>query len=262
MPVICLLSPAKTLDFSPLDRSLCCTRPDFLGDASKLVKRARELDHGDLRELMDISDKLADLNHQRFREFKLRPKPEEGKPAALAFQGDVYLGLEAGSLEPADLEYAQEHVRILSGLYGVLRPLDRIQPYRLEMGSRLDNERGKDLYAFWGDKLSKALNKELRGRDAKVVVNLASNEYFKAVDRKKLKARVVTPVFKEIKDGKAKVISFVAKRSRGMMTRWLVQDRIEDPEQIKGFDLGDYRYMPEFSDEDRWEFHRPHRTVS
>lgn len=258
--MICLLSPAKTLDFSPVDGALACTRPDFLGDTSRLVKRARELDHGDLRELMGISDKLAELNHQRFREFKLRPGEQDGKPAALAFQGDVYQGLDAASLAPEDLAYAQEHVRILSGLYGVLRPLDRIQPYRLEMGSRLENERGKDLYAFWGDKLARAIDKELKGRAVPVVVNLASGEYFKAVDRKKLKARVVTPVFKEIKDGQAKVISFVAKRSRGMMARWLVQERIEDPEQIKDFDLGGYRFMPTMSDRDNWEFQRPHET--
>lgn len=260
--MICLLSPAKTLDFSPLDRPLPCTRPDFLGDTSRLVKRARELDHGDLRELMGISDKLADLNHQRFREFRLRPRAEDGKPAALAFQGDVYLGLDAATLERDDLVYAQEHVRILSGLYGVLRPLDRIQPYRLEMGSRLANERGKDLYEFWGDRLSKVLNRELRGRHARVVVNLASNEYFKAVDLGRLKARVVTPVFKEIKDGEAKVISFVAKRSRGAMARWIIQERMQGPEAIRGFDLGGYRYMPELSDGDRWEFHRPHMTLA
>lgn len=262
--MIAVLSPAKSLDFeSPCD-DVTPTRPDFLPDASRLVKRARQLSQDDLRQLMGISENLAELNHQRFRRFKLRPKlPQDGKPAAMAFQGDVYQGLRADTLATRDLEFAQEHLRILSGLYGLLRPLDGIQPYRLEMGLRLDNERGKDLYAFWGDKLSKALDKALRSRPNKVVVNLASNEYSKAAVRKALKARVVDIVFKEVKPGQEpKVISFMAKRARGEMARFLVEERLEAPEALKDYSQGDYRFQPDVSSDDRWEFHRPFRSMA
>ncbi len=260
--MLVLLSPAKTLDLDPVDCDLETFKPDFQSQAKKLVKRARELSKAELKKLMSISDDLASLNYERFKSFKLAPKPETGKPAILTFKGDVYIGLDAPSLRKKDLEFAQEHVRMLSGLYGVLRPLDRMQPYRLEMGSSLTNERGKNLYQFWGDRIAKSLKKELRGRKAPVVVNLASNEYFKAVDQKALGAPVVTPVFKEIKDGVPKVISFVAKRSRGSMTRHIIDNRITDPEELKKFDFEGYAFQPKVSTEDTWEFHRKFVPVS
>jgi cytoplasmic iron level regulating protein YaaA (DUF328/UPF0246 family) len=206
---------------------------------------------------MGISDKLAELNVERFKAFRPR-KDELGAPAALTFAGDVYVGLDARSLRPEDLAWAQDHVRILSGLYGVLRPLDRIQAYRLEMGVRLGTERGHTLYDFWGDRIAKALNKAAQGMADRTLVNLASQEYFGAVDRKALKLPLVTCQFKEEADGLQKIVSFYAKTARGLMARYAVERRLERVEELKGFDRAGYRFRPELSDDHEWVFVRPH----
>lgn len=260
--MITLLSPAKSLDLSAPAEGCPYTQPQFLGDTRKLVRRARQLKAQDLRKLMGISETLAELNATRFKKFKSPRTPGEAKQAALAFSGDVYQGLDAATLGPDALDFAQQHLRILSGLYGLLRPLDLIYPYRLEMGTSLDNERGKNLYQFWGDKLAKQLKKDLKDHQSSAVVNLASGEYFKAVPKKALGARVVTPVFQEVKDGVPKVISFVAKRSRGMMARWIAEQQLDDPEGLKDFKVADYRFQKKDSTEDKLVFRRKHRTLA
>lgn len=252
-----LLSPAKNLDFAPAPDAPEATKPALTKDLGELVDVAKDLSARDLKRLMGISDNLADLNHQRFQAFKTRGKPASSKQAALAFNGDVYQGLDAATLAPRELAYAQDHVRILSGLYGVLRPLDAIQPYRLEMGTRLKNPRGADLYAFWGDRVAKELNKAAKGHDDPTVVNLASKEYFGVVDRGALKPPVLTAVFKEEKDGKLRQLQFYAKRARGLMARWAAQNRPTRLDDIKDFDLEGYAFAPNASRDDEWVFTRP-----
>jgi cytoplasmic iron level regulating protein YaaA (DUF328/UPF0246 family) len=256
--MLMLLSPAKTLDFSPVSGDLPLTRPAFPRDTAALAKIARRLKAADLKRLMGISDKLATLNVQRFRAFKASGEPE-GVPAALAFAGDVYLGLRARELDEDALAWAQDRVRILSGLYGLLRPLDVIQPYRLEMGVKLANPRGEDLYAFWRDKVAKAVDKAARAHPDRTVVNLASQEYFGAVDRKALTARVVACQFKEGEGDAAKVVSFFAKKARGLMARFAIDGRIARADELKGFEAEGYRYAPELSDAKTWTFTRPAR---
>jgi len=252
--MLTVISPAKSLDMSPVDH--LPTAPQFQEDAVRLSKTARNLTLGGLRDLMSISDDLARLNRDRFKAFAADPSAEMIKPAALAFNGDTYQGLEARTLDPADMEWAQDHLRILSGLYGLLRPLDAIQPYRLEMGSRLKTRRGKSLYDYWGDKIAKSLNTLASEQDTDILVNCASQEYFGAADRKALKLRVITPQFMEVKDGKPRIVSFFAKRARGAMARYLTQDRATDPEQIKAFSAGGYAYDADLSDGDTWVFVR------
>ncbi len=255
--MLILLSPAKNMNFEPAEGAPRATKPLFLKDAGELSETTRKLTRGKIKSLMGISEKLADLNYERFQAFDADGKSESSKQAALAFNGDVYLGLEAETLSKEDLKFAQDHLRILSGLYGLLRPLDAIQPYRLEMGSKLKNPRGSNLYAFWGDMISKEIDKALKGHEDPTVVNLASNEYFGAVDRKALKAPVVTPVFREVKDGQAKTVMFYAKRARGMMARWAAQNRLARAEDLKAFDLEGYTFQPGESSEDQWVFSRP-----
>ena len=254
--MLALVSPAKKLDFSALDRPLTHTEPAFPDDTRKLVTAARRLGRGKLQRLMKLSEPLSELNYQRFRDFAAEATPGNAKQAVLAFAGDTYAGLDAASLDADDLAYAQNHLRILSGLYGLLRPLDLIQPYRLEMGSRLGTRRGADLYGFWGDKLAKAIDSTVADHPSPVVVNLASAEYFKAVPAKALRARVVTPVFKEEKNGVARVIGFVAKRARGAMVRHMIANRIETPDELKSFTGDGYRYRDRLSDGDTWVFTR------
>lgn len=257
--MLAVLSPAKTLDFDPVAKSVPRSRPRLLDDTDELVDVARGLSAKRLSALMSISDDLATLNQERFQQFSTSRRASKGhKQAALAFRGDVYIGLDAPTLSSEELEYAQDRIRILSGLYGLLRPLDLIQPYRLEMGTKLKNGRGKDLYAFWGDSIAEALQRDFRGHSTKVLINLASNEYFKAARAKALGVRIVTPQFKEWRDGKAKVISFSAKRARGMMARYLVQQKIEQPEGMLDFELDGYRFDPDLSAEDDWVFVRDH----
>lgn len=251
------LSPAKTLDFSPAPQDLPASRPTLSARTTELARTTRTLKAADLKRLMGISDTLADLNVQRFKSFKPRAH-ETGVQAALAFAGDVYKGLDARSMSVDDLAWAQDHVRILSGLYGVLRPLDRIQPYRLEMGVKLATDRGADLYAFWGGDIAKSLNLAARGQGDPTLVNLASEEYFHAVDRKTLKIPVVACTFKEEAAGALKVVSFYAKHARGRMARFAVESRAERVEDLKRFDADGYRFQPELSSDAELVFARPH----
>lgn len=253
-----LLSPAKSLDWSPAPAAAPATQPDLLKDAGILMRRARRLSVRQLRELMDISEDLATLNRERFQVISPEPDADADRPAALAFNGDVYRGLDARTLDDEDLAWAQAHVGILSGLYGVLRPMDLIQPYRLEMGTRLKTRRGESLYAFWDDRVTKVVNRRVRESGEQVVVNLASNEYFRVVKKKKLRARLITPVFKEeLPDGRLQVISFFAKWARGAMVRWAIERKVEQVDELLGFDAGDYRHRPDLSEGDTWVFSRP-----
>lgn len=240
--MLVVVSPAKKLDMSPT-QDVTPTRPAFHAEAMELASVAQRLTVGDLQKLMKISEPLAKLNADRFAEFGTMPE----KPAALAFAGDTYQGLEAGSLEPDEMEWAQDHFRILSGLYGLLRPRDAIQPYRLEMGSRLKTARGKTLYEYWGDTLAETLNAQAEAIATDTLINCASQEYFGAVDRDALRLRVITPVFMEEKAGTPKVVSFYAKKARGAMARFVIQHRLTDPEALKAFDTGGYRYDDEMS---------------
>ncbi len=254
--MILLLSPAKSLDFDSPPTLAKATRPDFLDQSEILVERLREFSPAELASLMEISDPLAALNVARYAEWQ-NPYPRgQGKQAVLAFNGDVYEGLDAKSLSASDLLFAQNHLRILSGLYGVLRPLDLILPYRLEMGIRLDNPRGKDLYAFWGDRITEALDTALRKMKSSAVVNLASVEYFKSVKAKKLSVPVIQPVFEDWSAGRYKVVSFYAKRARGLMARFAVCRQIVEPSELKSFAEDGYAYDAGASDRDRWVFRR------
>jgi len=258
--MLVVISPAKRLDWDA--RDVAMTEPDFQQDAVRLVRTARNLTLGDLQKLMDISPDLARLNRDRYRAFSDTPDAEMTRPAALAFAGDTYQGLEAASLDPDEMDWAQDHLRILSGLYGVLRPLDAIQPYRLEMGSRLKTRRGGSLYDYWRDQISKALNAQGAATDSDVLVNCASQEYFGAVAPKALKLRVVTPVFMEDKDGTPKIVSFFAKKARGAMARYVIQNRLSDPGDLTGFETGGYAYRPDLSSEDQPVFVRPYVAAS
>jgi cytoplasmic iron level regulating protein YaaA (DUF328/UPF0246 family) len=251
--MILVISPAKSLDFTAVPDAPA-TRPQFRGETASLARIARKLTRTDLRRLMDISDKLAELNVQRFRAFDAGA--EDGVQAAFAFDGDVYDGLDARSLDAGALDWAQDHLRILSGLYGVLRPLDRIQPYRLEMGVKLRTPRGESLYDFWGEKIARTLRAAAEGHAEPVIVNLASQEYFGAVRPKALKRPVIACRFLEEKDGEAKIVSFYAKKARGMMARWAVDGRLERAEDLKGFDREGYRFRPDLSSADAWTFLR------
>ena len=250
-----VLSPAKTLDFTPVS-GLPATRPEFLKDSAELARVARKLTRGDLMELMHISEKLADLNVARFKELDLTCH-EGGLQAALAFAGDVYEGLRARELDPAELDYAQGRLRILSGLYGLLRPLDCIQPYRLEMGVALRTRRGATLYDFWGDRIAKALRKAAEAQSDPTLVNLASQEYFGAVDARALKLPVLNIRFEDEKDGRSRVLAFFAKRARGEMARFAVDTRAERPDDLKAFNRMGYCFRPERSGPGDWVFSRP-----
>lgn len=234
--MLIVVSPAKKLDMTPVE-NIEPTAPDFAGETSELTSLAAHLSVADLRRLMKISEQLARINADRYAKFDSLPE----KPAVFSFAGDTYQGLDVASLDPDALQWAQSHLRILSGLYGLLRPLDAVRPYRLEMGSRLQNPHGKNLYAFWGDKIAQALNAQARATKTDVLVNCASKEYFDAVDRKTLNLKVITPVFYEKKDGTHKIVSFYAKRARGAMARYIIERRLRDPEGLKDFDSGGYR---------------------
>ena len=253
--MLIVISPAKRLDFTEPDPTLPATQPRFAEDTAGLIKTARRQTRADLRRLMGISEDLAKLNHTRFRDFD-EAATDKGVQAVMAFAGDVYQGLDARRFDRAQLEWAQEHLRILSGLYGLLRPLDRIQPYRLEMGTRLRTRRGASLYDFWDDRISKQLNADAEGHPHPVLINLASQEYFGAVDAKALTLPVVTPQFREQKDGESRIISFFAKKARGTMARYAVENRIEDPQDLKGFDRDGYRFDASASTDGDWIFTR------
>ncbi len=254
--MLTLVSPAKTLDYeSPLSTKTH-TLPRFTEHSKMLIETLRKLSVQDVADLMKLSDKLASLNVARYESWQPEHNQENARQAVLAFKGDVYTGLDATSFSEQDFSFAQDHLRILSGLYGLLRPLDLLEPYRLEMGTKLSNARGDNLYQFWGDIITEALNDELATSGSEVVVNLASNEYFKAVKPKALRARLITPVFKDLKNGQYKIISFYAKKARGLMTRYMIQNRIEEPEALKRFDLEGYYFSAEESKGDTWVFLR------
>lgn len=250
--MLVVVSPAKKMNMGPVE-GLEPTRPAFQAQADELAKVAQGLSVDDLQKLMKISENLAKLNRDRFSDFG----EMQDKPAALAFAGDTYQGLEAASLDDDEMMWAQDHFRILSGLYGLLRPLDAIQPYRLEMGSRLKTAKGKTLHDYWGDTIARALNEQAQAIKAEVLVNCASQEYFGAVDLNALNLRVVTPVFMEEKPGGPKIVSFYAKRARGAMARYIIQRRLTDPEALTEFDTGGYRYVPDISEPDKPVFVRP-----
>jgi hypothetical protein len=252
--MLIVLSPAKSLDLDTPSTTPQHTTPDFIDNAAELVKVLRGYSPAQVAELMDLSDTLSVLNVTRYADW--HPDHSKGRQAIMAFNGDVYAGLDARSLAPGALSYAQRHVRILSGLYGLLRPLDLIHPYRLEMGTRLATARGKDLYAFWGDAITEALNRQLDETGSTALVDLASEEYFKSVKPKKLAAPVIYPVFEDWKNGRYKIISFFAKRARGMMARYAAEHGITDPEQLKDFDVDGYAFEPAASSEREWVFRR------
>lgn len=253
--MLMIISPAKTLDYESPLATETHTQPDFLDDACELIDQLKELEPHQVSNLMSISDKLGQLNAERFQSWHTPFTPDNARQAVLAFKGDVYTGLDAESFSSEDFSFAQKHLRILSGLYGLLKPLDLMQPYRLEMGTRFENTRGKDLYAFWGSKITDALN-QLLASDDKVLVNLASNEYFKSVQKKHLDARLVTPRFKDWKNGQYKMISFYAKKARGLMCRYAIQNRITQADDLKGFNLEGYYFSEDQSDNNNWVFLR------
>lgn len=250
--MLMLISPAKRLDTTTAPVTPSHSMPDFLDRSAELIAVMRQKSPQEIAELMGLSDKLALLNFERFQSWHPEFTANNAKQAVLMFMGDVYEGLDAASLTPAQFDYLIRHLRILSGLYGLLRPLDLILPYRLEMGTHLANARGKDLYAFWGDELTRAINALKPG----VLVNLASNEYFKAVNVKKLTCPVITPVFEDWSAGRYKIVSFYAKRARGLMVRWAALHGATDPQQLKGFDLEGYAFDPAASDETTWRMRR------
>ncbi|MEL6101450.1 MAG: peroxide stress protein YaaA [Pseudomonadota bacterium] len=254
--MLVVISPAKRLDWN--ERPEVMTKPAMVGDAARLARTARNLTLGQLKGLMGLSDDLARLNRDRFQSFAADPAEQHLRPALYAFAGDTYQGLDAASLDDDDVAYAQDHLRILSGLYGLLRPLDGIQPYRLEMGSRLKTRRGQSLYDYWRDQLSRTLNQQAASVETDTLLNCASQEYFGAVAPKALKLRVITPVFMEEKGDEPKIVSFFAKRARGAMARFVVQNKIRSADALSEFDLCGYRFREDLSGEGRPVFTRPY----
>ena len=254
--MLMLLSPAKTLDYETPVTTKSFSIPDYLGKSSELVKVLKQKSFLDLMELMQVSQKIAELNVERFNQWKLPFSTENAKQAVLAFKGDVYTGLDASALSENRLAYTQSHLRILSGLYGLLRPLDLMQPYRLEMGLKLTTKKGENLYQFWGEKITDALNVLLAKQDEPVLINLASNEYFKSVQKKNLDGRLITPEFKDWKNGKYKMISFFAKKARGLMVRYAIDHNIQKAEVLQNFDYDGYHFNLELSRADKWVFSR------
>ncbi|MCF7371795.1 peroxide stress protein YaaA [Vibrio sp. J2-3(2022)] len=245
--MLIVVSPAKTLDYeSPLATEKF-TQPELVEYSKELIDVCRKLTPADVASLMKVSDKIADLNVGRFQEWSETFTTENSRQAILAFKGDVYTGLDAETLSEADFEYAQDHLRMLSGLYGLLKPLDLMQPYRLEMGTKLANDKGTNLYQFWGNVITDKLNEAISAQGGNVLINLASNEYFKAVKPKHLDAQVITPVFKDCKNGQYKVISFYAKKARGMMARYIIENRIESVADLTKFDTAGYYFVEDES---------------
>lgn len=256
--MLMVISPAKTLDFETPAAIDTYTQPIFTEYSEALVEGLRTLAPDDIQNMMGVSTAIAELNHKRFMDFTLPFSPDNAKQAIFAFKGDVYTGLDAESLSPQALEYAQSHLLMLSGLYGVLKPLDLMQPYRLEMGTKFGVGDSANLYQFWGERITQALNAQLRAAGAETLLNLASNEYFKSVKPKLLNASVVTPVFKDLKNGQYKMISFYAKKARGLMARYVLENQIDSVEACKHFDLEGYYFVPEQSDAKTLTFYRDH----
>lgn len=254
--MLIVVSPAKKLDYDTPAKTKTSTMPDFLEHSQILIDRLREFSAMDIAELMHLSMKLAELNFDRYENWSLPLSTDNAKQAMFAFKGDVYTGLDAESFSASDIKFAQKHFRMLSGLYGLLRPLDLMFPYRLEMGTRLDNERGKNLYEFWGNIITNAINKQLKSSKSEHLINLASNEYFKSVKTKDIKAEIITPAFKEYKNGEYKMIGIYAKRARGMLSRYIIQNELTDVEDIKNFSEDGYKFNKKASSGNTWVFTR------
>ena len=254
--MVAVISPAKTLDFETPSLTNSSSCPEFLDHSQKLIKELRTLSVSKLCSLMSISSKLAVLNEQRYQDWRLPFTTSNAKQAIMAFKGDVYTGFAFDKYNEKDFSYAQKHLRILSGLYGLLRPLDLIQPYRLEMGTKLTTPQSKNLYEFWGSTLTNALNRTIKNSGIQILINLASNEYYNVVDKNALQGRVITPIFKDQKNGNFKVISFFAKKARGAMSDYLIRHRISEPEGLKEFIGLGYRFNPKLTSDDNWVFTR------
>ncbi|MDN3699546.1 peroxide stress protein YaaA [Vibrio cortegadensis] len=254
--MLIVVSPAKTLDYESQLVTERFTQPEFIEHSAELIEECRKLTPTDISALMKVSDKIAGLNVARFEQWREEFSLENARQAILAFKGDVYTGLDAQTLSDGDFDYAQSHLRMLSGLYGLLKPLDLMQPYRLEMGTRLANARGTNLYQFWGDLITDKLNQALEAQGDNVLINLASNEYFKAVKPKKLNGDVITPIFKDCKNGQYKVISFYAKKARGLMARYIIENRIESVEELVKFDVAGYYFVEQESNAKELVFKR------
>ena len=254
--MLAILSPAKTLDYETPLKTKLNSQPIYGRESNQLIKTLRTFEPFEIASLMKISDKLADLNHKRYVAWRNKPAESKTRPAALAFKGDVYQGLEAESFNDNDLKFAQRHLRILSGLYGLLRPLDVIQPYRLEMGTKLKTSKGQNLYDYWGTKLTTGLNEALKESKEGTLVNLASNEYFGAVQPKLLEGSLLNIGFKEKRNGQLKFVSFSAKKARGLMAKFIIKERLKTPDDLKNFDLEDYKFNKKLSSELDWTFSR------
>ncbi len=258
--MLAIISPAKTLDFETSSPTRKHSVPVFLKESKELICALRDQSPADIGALMKISVKLADLNYQRYAEWKTPFTANNAKPAMLAFKGDTYIGLDGNSYTERDFSWAQKHLRILSGLHGILKPLDLIQPYRLEMGTRLNNSVGDDLYTFWGEKVTSELNRALATQKQPILINLSSNEYFNVLDPTQIDARIITPIFKDLKNGRYKFMSFFAKRARGLMSSYIVKNRVSTLKVLKAFDWQGYYYSEDLSHGDEWVFLRdkPH----
>jgi hypothetical protein len=254
--MLAIISPAKTLDFESKLATEKFTLPDFPKESLELIKTLRKFDPAGISNLMGISEKLAELNHERYQQWHVDADAESARPAILAFKGDVYMGLDAQSMQARDFTWAQKHLRVLSGLHGLLKPLDRIQPYRLEMGTRLATAKGTNLYEFWDNKVTQAVNEGLAEQQHKVLINLASNEYYRSINPAKIDGRIVTINFKEWRRDAYRFVSFSAKKARGLMSRYMIDQRITAPNKLKNFDWEGYGFNPDLSSDDEWIFTR------
>lgn len=254
--MLIVISPAKTLDYETTPKTKVFTTPDYLDHSQRLINRLRNFSSLDISDLMKVSAKIADLNFDRYESWKKPFTEKNAKQAVLAFKGDVYTGLDAESFNAADFKFAQKHLRVLSGLYGLLRPLDLMQPYRLEMGTKLKTDQGKNLYEFWGSDITEGLNKQLKKIKSDTLINLASNEYFKSVKPKELNAEIITPAFKEFKNGEYKMIGIYAKKARGLLSRYIIQNKLSDPEDLKSFNEEGYKFNKTLSKGNNWVFTR------
>jgi hypothetical protein len=254
--MLIVISPAKTLDFETAPITKEFSQPEFLKESRKLISELKKLSPVEVSSLMKISDKLGTLNFLRFNDWKPPFTLKNAKQALLAFKGDVYTGIEAETFSNQDLKFAQKHLRILSGLYGVLRPLDLMQAYRLEMGTQFQNKQAKDLYEFWGTKITDQINKDIKASKSKYLINLASNEYFKSLQADDINAEIIVPVFKDYKNGKYKIISFYAKKARGLMSAYIIKNRLKNPEELKNFNVEGYKFSKSESNGNNWVFQR------
>ncbi|MDD7805952.1 MAG: peroxide stress protein YaaA [Endozoicomonas sp. (ex Botrylloides leachii)] len=260
--MLLVISPAKSLNYDAPVKAIEYSTPDLIEHSMLLINTLKRFSPAQLSSLMNISDKLAQLNAARYQAWSLSSTTNNAKQAVLAFTGDVYIGLDAGTLNKTQRVFAQKHLRILSGLYGLLRPLDLMQAYRLEMGTKLENARGKDLYSFWGDIITNKLNETLANQGSNTLVNLASTEYFKSINPKILNANIITPTFMDWKKGQYKIISFYAKKARGLMCRYTIDNKIKKAEQLKDFDYGGYYFNVNMSSDERWVFTRDQQDNS